>query len=169
MVRKVIRYSKIESEEAEAFFRLLKQIDQETEYMLFLPEERKKNLPMLEQSILNTKENGILLGAWSEEGKLVGFLSAQGNRPQKIAHSVYIVIGILQEFRQQGIGTRLFSLMEEWASEHQIHRLELTVMRENVAGQQLYHKMGFEIEGTKRDAIFMNGRYMDEYYMAKLI
>ena len=30
-------------------------------------------------------------------------------------------------------------------------------------------KMGFEIEGTKRDSLRVDGVYVDEYYMAKLL
>jgi RimJ/RimL family protein N-acetyltransferase len=32
-----------------------------------------------------------------------------------------------------------------------------------------YKKMGFEIEGTKRHSLFVNGKYIDEYYMAKFL
>lgn len=33
----------------------------------------------------------------------------------------------------------------------------------------LYKKQGFEIEGTRRHAYVINGQYMDEYYMAKIL
>jgi len=79
------------------------------------------------------------------------------------------VIGILQALAHQGIGTHLFIAVEEWASKKHFHRLELTVMTNNVAGISLYKKRGFEIEGTRRDAYIVNERYVDEYMMAKLI
>ncbi len=69
----------------------------------------------------------------------------------------------------QGIGTHLFIVVEEWANKKHLHRLELTVMTNNVAGISLYKKRGFEIEGTRRDAYIVNERYVDEYMMAKLI
>jgi RimJ/RimL family protein N-acetyltransferase len=31
----------------------------------------------------------------------------------------------------------------------------------------LYKKMGFEIEGTKKRSMRIDGQYVDEYYMAK--
>jgi RimJ/RimL family protein N-acetyltransferase len=52
---------------------------------------------------------------------------------------------------------------------HYIHRLELTVVTENQAGLQLYKKMGFEIEGTKRQSLYIDGKFVDEYYMSKLV
>jgi RimJ/RimL family protein N-acetyltransferase len=69
----------------------------------------------------------------------------------------------------QGVGTQLFIAMGEWASQKNIHRLELTVMTHNQAGIALYKKRGFEIEGEKKHAIVIDGHYVDEYYMAKLL
>ena len=102
-------------------------------------------------------------------GQLVGYLAALGGEFQRNRHSVYIIIGILQAFTGQGIGTQLFRTLEEWAQLQRIHRLELTVMVHNEAGLALYKKKGFEIEGTKRDSLLVNGKYVDEYYMAKLL
>ncbi len=42
-------------------------------------------------------------------------------------------------------------------------------MTYNTAGIALYKKMGFEIEGTKRNSLFIDGKYVDEYYMSKLL
>ncbi|GAE36015.1 acetyltransferase [Halalkalibacter akibai JCM 9157] len=52
---------------------------------------------------------------------------------------------------------------------HDIHRLELTVVTRNEIGISLYQKMGFEIEGRKRDSLLINSEYVDEYYMSKLL
>jgi RimJ/RimL family protein N-acetyltransferase len=42
-------------------------------------------------------------------------------------------------------------------------------MTHNEAGLALYKKMGFKIEGTKKDSLFVDGVYIDEYYMSKLL
>lgn len=42
-------------------------------------------------------------------------------------------------------------------------------MSHNKAGVALYKKQGFEIEGTKRHSLLVNGQFVDEYYMAKLL
>jgi RimJ/RimL family protein N-acetyltransferase len=59
--------------------------------------------------------------------------------------------------------------LEEWAKQQHIHRLELTVMTHNIAGIALYKKQGFAIEGTKRQSLLINGQFIDEFYMAKLL
>ncbi|WP_309247700.1 GNAT family N-acetyltransferase [Priestia flexa] len=64
---------------------------------------------------------------------------------------------------------QLFQQLEEWAKEQQIHRLELTVVVENVIAIHLYKKIGFQIEGTKKHSLRINGQYVDEYIMSKLL
>ncbi|WP_338062667.1 GNAT family N-acetyltransferase [Virgibacillus halotolerans] len=40
----------------------------------------------------------------------------------------------------------LFQSLERWAFKSGLHRLELTVITENIAGIKLYEKAGFEYE-----------------------
>ena len=42
-------------------------------------------------------------------------------------------------------------------------------MTHNEAGIALYRRRGFEIEGTKKHSLLVGGRYVDEYYMARLL
>ncbi|WP_265457502.1 GNAT family N-acetyltransferase [Enterococcus sp. HY326] len=165
----MLEYRLLKAEDTAAFYQLSKQLDQETPYMLYLPDERQENLSALENILTTTNENGFLLGVWHDTEELIGYISAKVTPLQKVQHTAYIVIGIRQAFRGQGIGSRLFIELETWAKQKSLHRLELTVMTENQAGLRLYQSKGFVIEGIKKDSIFMNGRYLDEYYMAKLL
>ena len=65
--------------------------------------------------------------------------------------------------------TELFQELHKWAQSQNLHRLELTVKNDNEAGLALYKKMGFEIEGTKRHSLKVNDRFIDEFYMSKLL
>ena len=67
-----------------------------------------------------------------------------------------------------GIGSKLFSELDKWARENNLTRLELTVVSSNMVAKYLYEKNGFEIEGTRKNAMIIDGKYVDEYYMAKL-
>src|SRR5690606_36483976 len=82
-----------------------------------------------------------------EENKLVGYTLAVGGKAKRNRHSVYLVIGILPESRGKGIGTKLLQAAEKWARDRRIHRLELTVVTENIGDLHLYQKLGFTIEG----------------------
>ena len=47
--------------------------------------------------------------------------------------------------------------------------MNLTVMVNNDKGMALYKKMGFQVEGTMKDSMLVNGEYVDEYSMTKII
>jgi RimJ/RimL family protein N-acetyltransferase len=154
----------------EQFTALIQEVENHSEYMLYEPGERKATVESQRKMIdaMVREENSTMLVA-EDEGELVGYLVARGGFANRTKHTLYLVIGISKEYRGQGIGKILFTEIEKWAIEHQVHRLELTVAAENEAGIGLYQKMGFEIEGRKRDSLYIDGRYVDEYYMAKLL
>lgn len=62
----------------------------------------------------------------------------------------------------------LNSELDKWARENNLTRLELTVVSSNIVAKHFYEKNGFEIEGTRKNAMIIDGKYVDEYYMAKL-
>ena len=165
MIIRMIRES-----DAGQFLNLCKKLDTETQFMMLEPGERTTTVEEQRDQIehLLLVENQAILVA-EQDGQLVGYLGGFGGDFKRIKQRVYIVIGILQDFTGQGIGTKLFLALEEWAHQRRIHRLELTVMTHNKAGIALYKKQGFEIEGKRRHSLLVNGQYVDEYYMAKLL
>src|SRR5437660_3554008 len=160
----------IREDNAEQFLSLCKQLDMETQFMLLEPGERKTTLEeqRTQIEILLRQENQTIFVA-EQDNQLVGYLAASGGMFKRSRHSAYLVIGILQAFTGHGIGTQLFQRLEEWTKQQHIHRLELTVMTHNTAGIALYKKQGFAIEGTKRHSLLINGQYVDEFYMSKLL
>jgi RimJ/RimL family protein N-acetyltransferase len=157
-------------EDAEALLKLQKTLDSETRFMLLEPGERDVTWNQIRDEITRTRaqENSLLLVAESG-GELVGFLGAFGGRYRRNRHRALVVVGVLQKFVGRGIGTRLFEELEDWARLNNIHRLELTVMEHNKPGIALYRKMGFDIEGTRKDSLLVDGYYVDEYTMAKIV
>jgi len=138
--------------------------------MMLEPGERTITVEEQREDIerLLSKENSTIIVA-EEAGQLVGYLAVLGGEFKRNKHTAYIIIGILQAFTGRGVGSKLFTAVEQWAHQNAIHRLELTVMAHNKAGIALYKKRGFEIEGTKKHSLLVNGQYIDEYYMAKLV
>lgn len=160
----------IKQEDAEAFVSLIKQVDSESEFMLFEagertiePEQQRERIQGIEASETST------IFVAEDDSELIGYLVAIGNEVNRKKHSVYLVIGIKQTHQGRGVGTELFKALEEWASERNIHRLELNVSTRNEGGLALYRKFGFEVEGLKRNSMFVDGEYVDEYYMGKLL
>lgn len=157
-------------EDAERLCHLIQRVENDSKYMLFGPGERRITREQLHSRILAMEtENGSTIIVAESDDKLVGYLMAIGGSSNRTNHSVYLVIGISTEYQGQGIGTALFEFLEKWAEQHNIHRMELTVAHPNEAGIRLYKKMNFTIEGTKRNSLYIDGNYVDEFYMAKLI
>jgi len=160
----------IEIEDAKAYRELFSRLNQETIFRLY--EAGEKNITIEEQEeeisrILQNKDSLLLVAV--DNGALVGYLAAFGKSARRIKHIVTISIAILQSHVGIGVGTKLFNELEKWAKENNKHRLELTVMDNNPAGQALYKKVGFEVEGIKRDSLYIAGAYINDIYMSKLI
>jgi RimJ/RimL family protein N-acetyltransferase len=160
----------ISAEDAERFLMLAQTIEQETSFMLREPGELTMTATGQREQItqLLSRDNHTIFVA-DDAGTLAGYLSAAGGIYRRNHHNVHIAIGIRQAYTGQGIGQQLFAALETWARARALHRLELTVMAHNERAIRLYKRMGFIIEGTKRHALFINGTYVDEYYMAKLL
>ncbi len=160
----------IKLEDAPSLLALKIQLDGETKFMMLEKGERPNNLESERQRIQSVleSENSMIFVAESDR-KLVGHLSVYGDSFKRNKHNAYLVIGVLHEFTGQGIGKKLFETMETWARQVGLHRLELTVMTHNEHAVRLYKKMGFDIEGTKRHSLMVDGVYVDEFYMAKLL
>lgn len=160
----------IRESDNEQFLHLGKLLDEETQFMLLEPGERTMSVEEQTRRIRNvlSHDNQMIFVA-EHDRQLVGFLGAYGGNFRRNHHCVYIVIGIRQNFTDQGIGRQLFNTLEKWALNHKVHRLELTVMSHNERAIHLYQKMGYRIEGTKQDSLWINNRYVDEYHMAKIL
>lgn len=157
--------------DAEKFAHLTQQVEASSEYMLWEAGERKIR-PQQTEKMLKTieeSENSTIFVAENDKNELVGYLLVVGGNARRNKHSAYIVVGISKDYRGQRVGTRLFEELEQWSLKHGISRLELTVVTRNEAGLSLYEKIGFEIEGTKRHSLFIDGEFVDEYYMSKLL
>lgn len=164
----LIREVKIE--DADILINLIKNVEAHSNFMLMEPEERKTTPRQMQKQIedLASRDNSTIFVA-EKEGVLAGYQIVIGGTAKRVKHSAYIVIGISDQNRGQGIGTALFQRTEQWAKSRHISRLELTVVTENKAGVALYKNSGFEIEGIKRNSLLIEGTFFDEYYMAKLL
>ncbi|SYZ72292.1 GCN5-related N-acetyltransferase [Candidatus Zixiibacteriota bacterium] len=166
----MIKIRQIREEDAENFLAMLKMLDNETTFMMYEPGERTTTIEQQQERIreILSKDYQATFVA-EDDGWIVGYLAARGGELSRIRHRTYIVVGIIKEFRGRGVGKKLFDEMEKWARAKKMHRLELTVMVSNERGIRLYQKMGFEFEGVRKDSMLVEGEYIDEYNMFKLL
>ena len=168
----MVEIRQLQVEEAEDFWNLLKTLDVETTYMMYEPEERERrtNLEELRDDIRRNVAGGNdFLQVAIENNEMVGYIRAERGRFNRIFHTAYIVIGVLNVYSGKGIGTAFFEKLDAWAKENGIVRLELTVECRNLAAKHLYEKAGFQTEGRRVKSMLVDGRFVDEYYMAKIL
>ena len=160
----------ITTDDAATFSAHMKQLDQETPYMVFEPDERQTTVEQMREMLQKTvkAENKTILVA-ADGDTIVGHIAVLGGSYRRIRHKGHIVIGILDGYTGQKLGTRLFEAAEIWARQVGLTRLELTVMAHNQRGIALYEKMGFIIEGKHPLAMMVAGQPVEEYSMGKLL
>ncbi len=104
------------------------------------------------------------------DGKVIGSSGINQNLRARITHSGSFGLMVHGDYWGQGIGSALtaaaLDLADNWLG---LMRVELEVFADNLAAIHIYEKFGFEIEGTRRMAMFGgDGRFHDEHVMARL-
>lgn len=95
------------------------------------------------------------------EGRVVGWADVTPFANLRMAHRGTLGMGLIKEFRGQGLGTRLLEKTLAHAKEIGLEKVELTVYTENLAAIKLYEKCGFEKTGLIKHYRKLNGRYFD--------
>jgi RimJ/RimL family protein N-acetyltransferase len=142
----------------------------ETKFMLMEPGESVVDAQALAARIEN--DANAKTEIWfvsTTDAALNGFLYGRRGVARRNRHSLYLVMGVRKSAWGQGIGSGLLESIERWALAAAIHRLELTVIAANERAIRAYTHAGFVREGTKRDSLMIDGSYVDEIYMSKLL
>ena len=106
--------------------------------------------------------------AVSASGEVVGWCDVTPKSQPIYAHSGVLGMGLLPQFRHQGIGTRLIREALDAARAFGFSRVELAVRQNNENAIALYRKMGFAIEGFQRNAVKLDGEYENMVLMGLL-
>ena len=168
----MIEYRGIRPEDTPAFWQFLNTLDQQTTFMMYEPGERARRTgqaALAEDIRRHVIPGGDFLDVALADGVIVGYLQAERGAYNRVRHTAYVVAGVLADWRGRGVGTALFTRLEAWARAGGVTRLELTVECPNGVARRLYERMGFAVEGIRRKAMLVDGRLVDEYFMARLL
>lgn len=104
-----------------------------------------------------------------EGGRLISHLSLFKPRPHHPyeKHILEFGIAILEEYCQRGLGSKTLCIMETISKNLQVKRVQARVRTSNYKGIVFYQKHGYEIEGVRKKAAFIKGKFEDEFYIAK--
>jgi len=153
--------------DAEQLLALRRALFAETSLMLWEPAEFVADAADEAHFIerLAGRANCLLLLALAD-GQAVGFLAALGGERNRLRHSALLAVGVVRAYWSQGVSSRMLGEVIAWAPGAGIKRLELTVHTANARAVGVYQRCGFEIEGTRRSSMLVDGVYTDEYLMA---
>ncbi len=78
-------------------------------------------------------------------------------------------LGILigeKEYQSKGFGTEVIGMLLKFAFEGlAVHRVELSLMEENIRAKRCYERNGFKVCGCKHESQFYNGEYKNALIM----
>lgn len=88
--------------------------------------------------------------------------------PENRAGEVGIMIGE-RDCWGRGYGTDALRTLSRFAFDQMnLHRIELHVFAEHEQAIRVYERVGFRVEGRRRDAIYKHGRFHDMLLMSVL-
>lgn len=100
---------------------------------------------------------------------VVGWCDVRRNTEFNALHAGMLGMGLLADYREKGIGSRLMEATLAAAWSIGLSRIELSVNASNQRAIRLYEKFGFEREGVLRNAIMLDGDYQDVLIMGILV
>jgi len=103
------------------------------------------------------------------DDKVIGWCDITSLNRDAFSHVGKLGMGVLAEYRGQGIGTHLIKTVLKKAKSNGLTRVELTVRENNTNAMKLYKKVGFEEEGFHRNAVRVDGQYENHISMAILL
>jgi RimJ/RimL family protein N-acetyltransferase len=156
-----------ETEDAQYICTLLDAVGAENIYLTTVPGESTVN--RIEALIEQQSTNRCLLLVGDSHGEIVGVLGFIGGVFKKTAHVVEIGMAIKRDSRNAGLGSTLLREGISWARKKGFYRLELGVLSTNEKAVSLYKKFGFQEEGVRKNRYHIDGAWVDEVLMAKLL
>ena len=116
--------------------------------------------------VRNNIKNGYPQFVAVEGEKVVGWCDILPQRGEGFKHSGTLGMGVLHGYRGKRIGTRLMQATMDAAKEIGLERIELEVYASNTRAYKMYEKWGFQVEGVKKQARKLDGKYDDIIMMA---
>ena len=112
---------------------------------------------------------GVQMLAVTSQDVVVGWCDIIRNPMEGFRHVGRLGMGLLSDYRGQGLGKRLAVETIQAAREVGIERVELDVFASNERAVALYRTLGFITEGIKRRARKLDGQYDDNVFMALFV
>jgi len=114
----------------------------------------------------NDVESRIFFVATVEDD-VVGWVHLERPETAKLSHTAELTVGVLAQYRGQGIGGRLLERGTEWAAERGTEKLYNSVPSTNEAAIEFLEASGWETEAVREDHYKPGDEYADEVMLAR--
>jgi len=129
----------------------------------------KKKIERMEKSFKEHKKNFCCFVALDKE-KLVGSCMFTGKSIGRTRHRVEAGWGVHPDYAGKGIASKMVKVLIKEAKKRGFKRIEAEIAVKNNASVRLAKKLGFRIEGRKKDGLLLdNRRYLDTYIFGKVL
>lgn len=159
-------------EDAEGIIRLFTTADCETPFLgrnpgefQYTAEEERRVI----ENVIKAQDSAWFVAEF--EGRIVGQCSVGlVRRNQRFRHRADVAFVLLKSYWSLGIGGKMMLECLKWCYEHGVTQVELDVVSGNDRALSMYKNFGFEITGTKPNALrYPDGTFADEYFMVKYL
>lgn len=100
---------------------------------------------------------------------LVGWAILSRRRYKSKFHEANLVLGVKQQFRNRGIGTKMINYIESEALNQGIENIDLFVRGNDFNALNFFKSMHYIQHGLKKQGLKIDGVYEDEILMSKIL
>ncbi len=168
---KMLTIRQLEKSDASAFkrIRLFALLESPTAFGSSHAQEKDKPIESFEQRIERSPDRWVT-GAF-QNNELVGTVGFVRDLGLKSRHKGFIWgMYVMPEHRGSGIGKAIFkdtlSHIERISG---LRRIRLSVTTSNTPALEFYKSLGFSTYGEENEALYIDGAFYSEYYMAKSV
>ncbi len=100
------------------------------------------------------------------DDEVVGWAHLRVPNLEKLNHTAELTIGVLEEYRGNGIGSQLLELSLEWARANEREKVYQSVPSTNEAAIEFFESRGWAVEAIRENHYRLDDEYIDEVMMA---
>ncbi len=156
----------IEAKHIEGFWHAVDSVARERKYLAFLEGPPIHTTKIFVQNNIN--EGWPHFIALNNEEKIIGWCDISSLDRPVFAHVGSLGMGVLPNYRGQGVGKALITATLHQAKIKGLTRIELEVFENNKSAIALYEKQGFVVEGLQKNKSRIDDHYVNHICMALL-
>ncbi|GAB3689879.1 GNAT family N-acetyltransferase [Salinarchaeum chitinilyticum] len=100
------------------------------------------------------------------DDEVVGWVHLRSPELAKLAHTAELTVGVLEEYRDNGIGSHLLQRGLEWAASRGFEKVYQSLPATNEEAIAFLEGHGWSIEAVREDHYVIEGAYVDETMLA---